>query len=351
MRVTKPIRTGSVDLANVLARRGYVGEAKQIQKADAERRANAKNILDPNDLQGGYDAARLLYTTLGGQIRPITAEDLRAFTANAVKLGKRFKGGITAQGVIDHSLQEDRDRANFQIRSAVLARAQAGKLHFITNAGLDSDVNRHHVFVEFPAYKSYAAFPGDSKKLAKAMLDSPLKFECDCGRFTFWYRYLATKGGFVHGRPETGFPKIRNPKLVGVACKHSLRVMLAVRNDMIVRIKVAEMIAAAQRNDHKALVTTKAEAQQHAEKQLAQEHHLKNRLETSVQAAARKGAPPAVRKRVMVQVTKDLRRKDQEQPAKDRDIQTAIRKIATTALTRAERDDLIALLKAKKTTD
>jgi hypothetical protein len=53
----------------------------------------------------------------------------------------------------------------------------------------------------------------------------PLKFECDCGRHRYWFRYIATIGGYNAGRPETGYPKIRNPKLFGVACKHVLRVM------------------------------------------------------------------------------------------------------------------------------
>lgn len=37
--------------------------------------------------------------------------------------------------------------------------------------------------------------------------------------------YLNTVAGTVLGRKEGGFPKIRNPNMTGVACKHILRVM------------------------------------------------------------------------------------------------------------------------------
>jgi hypothetical protein len=52
-----------------------------------------------------------------------------------------------------------------------------------------------------------------------------VKYECDCRRFKFWFRYINTVAGTVLGRKEGGYPKIRNPQLSGVACKHILRVM------------------------------------------------------------------------------------------------------------------------------
>ena len=288
-----------INLAALLGKRGFTAESNRLRKAEAEQRAQAKTILDPLDVAGEYDAARLLQTTLGGELRPITLDDLRQFAHNARKLGKRFKGGITAKGVIDASLQVDRDRANREIRTAVVVKAHAGNLHFITNAGPDSDVVRHHVNVEFPAFKAYAASPQKPPLLAKAMLAGPLRFECDCGRHRYWFRFLATKGGFNAGRAETGFPKIRNPKLVGVACKHALRAMLAVLNDANVRAQAAKMIAAAQKNDVKAQTVTAAEARAAAEKQLAQAHHLKNRVETQQQKVDRIAKSPTGRARAL----------------------------------------------------
>ncbi|MCV5390784.1 phage tail protein, partial [Escherichia coli] len=51
-----------------------------------------------------------------------------------------------------------------------------------------------------------------------------ISFDCDCGRHQYWYRYLATMGNYCIAPPkEFAFPKIRNPELSGVACKHVLK--------------------------------------------------------------------------------------------------------------------------------
>lgn len=276
-------------ILDVFAKKGFKAESDRARKSEAAERAEARNILGTDAIRDkDIDAARLLMTTLGGQIRPITRADLEQFAADIRKLGKRFKGGITAKGVIDSSLQVDRDKANQEIRTAVVVRAQAGRLHFITNAGPNSEDLRHHVHVEFPTFKALSASPQDPKKLAKTMLEGPLAFDCDCGRHRYWFRFIATRGGFAAGRPETGFPKIRNPKLAGVGCKHVLRVMPAILKDATVRAQAAKMIAAAQSNDTKAQTTTAAEARAIAEKQLQQAKYLRNQAETTKQQATRR---------------------------------------------------------------
>lgn len=346
--------TIAATLARVLGKKGYGSEVSKLRKADLERRdRDASRILGTDTIRDrDIDAAKLLTTTLGGQRRAITLDDLRAFSSSANKLGKRFKGGITARGIIDHSLEVDRDRANREIRTAVVVKASAGMLHFVTNAGPDSDVTRHHVHVDFPAFKAYASAPLKPDVLARRMLDGPLRFECDCGRFTFWYRFLATKGGFVHGRAETGFPRIRNPKLVGVSCKHGLRVMQALLKDANVKAQAAKMIAAAQRNDTKAQTVTAAEAQAIARKQLAQSHHVKNIAETSAQVADRKAKSPAGKIKALQAATKEAQRKAAlKAKAGRRDLEDAFKKLATAPLTKAMRDALIAQLKAAQTID
>jgi len=345
-----------IDIKKLLSKAGYGAEIGRLRKAEAQQRAAARTILDPMDVAGEYDAARLLTTTLGGKIRAITLDDLRAFSAAANKLGKRFKGGITARGIIDASLAIDRDRANDQIRTAVVMKAQAGVLHFITNASAQSDAIRHHVHVEFPAFKAFAASPKKPDLLAKAMLDGPLKFDCDCGRHRFWFRYIATKGGFAHGRPETGFPKIRNPKLVGVACKHVLRVMQAVQKDANVRAKVSAMLAAAQRNDTSAQLTRAKEAQEQAAQQLQQSHHLKNRAETTAEIVKRRGGTSAAKIRALQKAAAEERRRAEQFAKKSRqeraaDFAKLEKLLATMPLTKAMRDALAERLKTAKTVD
>lgn len=342
----------SVNLKAILGKRGFTSEVKRLRDADAEQRAQARTILDPLDVAGEYDAARLLKTTLGGQVRPITLDDLKHFSYLANRLGKRFKGGITARGVIDASLPADRERSNAQIRTAVVVKAQAGMLHFVTNAGPGSDVVRHHVHVEFPAFKAFSASPQDPRKLARPLLDGPLKFDCDCGRHRYWFRFIATKGGFAAGRPEVGYPKIRNPKLVGVACKHVLRVMAALLKDGNVTARAITMLAAAQKNDTKALVTTAAEARAQAEQQLKRGHFAVNRAETTKEIAARRASTPAGRARAILAAAREAEQRAQAKAARSRaELERAFQKIQVAPMTKAMRDALITKLRAMNTID
>lgn len=214
---------------------GSGAEARQRAEADRQQRLEEGRrqgsiILNQKDiLTGSWDAHKVLFTTLGGQVRPITSDDLAAFRQNIQTAQSRFKKGITAKQVIDWSLQEDRKRATDQIKMATPVSSVNGKVRYITNAGPDSEVTRHHVTIEFLNYGAESASGGtDPRKAALRLRKGPLKIECDCGRWRYWYRYIATIGGFNAGRSETGFPKIRNPKLHGIACKHILRVMAEV---------------------------------------------------------------------------------------------------------------------------
>ncbi|MCY1434968.1 hypothetical protein D9M71_510460 [compost metagenome] len=100
------------------------------------------------------------------------------------------------------------------------------EVRFITNASKDSDDARHYVMVEFMGYPAAVASGAMSaSKAAALMRKQNVRFDCDCGRHRYWYRYLATIGNYNSGRAESGYPKIRNPNLAGMACKHVLRVM------------------------------------------------------------------------------------------------------------------------------
>lgn len=232
-----------------------LGEANKIFKAEAEQRKAAAEspksiILHTKDLQGEYDPGRLLYTTIGGVARPITSDDLAAFRHNVRIAQAKFKGGIKARQVLDMSLQVDRDRAQKEIRMAVPVSAKNGLVRFSTNAGPDSKVSRHHVNVQFLSFGAAASSGRDTaQKMANWMRKQPLKFDCDCGRHKFWFRYISTIGDFNAGRAETGFPKVRNPGLHGVACKHVLRVMAEVESSGTVLGFLTRLIDKAQASD------------------------------------------------------------------------------------------------------
>lgn len=217
-------KLGKIRGAATEARERFLSDEAQRQAAG---QATHSVILDPRSLEGHYDAARMLHTTLGGELRPITADDLAAFLHNITTAKSRFKGGgIKARQVLDLSLPIDLERAH-KIKWAVPAGFSRGVLRIITDAGgTTPGVTRHHMKVQFPLFDVAAV---DAKRTpeqaARWLLKQPLKYDCDCGKHRFWFRYIATIGGFNAGRAETGFPKIINPGLHGVGCKHALRAM------------------------------------------------------------------------------------------------------------------------------
>lgn len=220
-------------------------EAKQALQNDKNRRNLAEQsdkvrpvFLRPNDVDGEYDFKRALKTTMGNQgggyLRLITMEDLQAFQTNIETIGALYKGGITMPQVISLSRSEDIERANREIHTAMPASRRAGVVTFVTNSGPNSKVPFHIVNLEFLNYDSVVLEPQKQKgsTIKNRLANGKVKIECDCERFTFWYRYIATLGNFVHGRKESGFPKERNPDLTGIACKHILRAVHFARSPL-----------------------------------------------------------------------------------------------------------------------
>ena len=254
--------------------KGAISDAKARQKADATRRAVADGILDPTTLYN-EDVSGKLTTTLGGVNRAITIDDLKvfkqkvdAFEAEIKRKGGGALGGISPRAVIDMALAPDLRRARKEITRAVLHNAKNGVLHFITNAGPNSTAARHHVHIEMMSFNAAsAAATLDPQKAARKLRAGAIKFDCDCGRHTFWYRYIATIGRWAYGRQEGGYPKIRNPNLNGVACKHVIRVVSELESSPFVLAKLAELIDAARKHplNKGAVKTSQKEAdEQHA---------------------------------------------------------------------------------------
>jgi hypothetical protein len=210
-----------------------VQQAKGLARSDLERRqAAADKILTP-EMVGARgkkhtSAAAQLLTTLGGKPKAITIEDLKAFKHAVQKLqaDRQHVAGITRADILAQSTPDDLARSKAEIAHAVPFRFVNGHVSFNSSSSGKYGASRHIVQVELTGWSQAVGSPIASLAAAKVAADQPLKFECDCGRFTFFYRYIATVGGWNHGRAEDGFPKIRNPHLTGVACKHVLRVMV-----------------------------------------------------------------------------------------------------------------------------
>lgn len=209
--------------------------AEQERESKDDKKGSKPTFLRPQDIAGDYDFKRALRTTLGmpeGETRVMNQADLQAFAANVAQMQQAYKGGITVEQVISLSNGDDIDRANKQIHIAMPRRRENGVVYFITNASrkekpTPNSPQFYHVNVEFLAFNELVFNPDKVKSttVQNRLSKGKVRFECNCGRFKYWFRYLNTVAGTVYGRKEGGFPKIRNPNMTGIACKHILRVM------------------------------------------------------------------------------------------------------------------------------
>lgn len=184
--------------------------------------------------KAGIDAAELLEFTLGDTKRnrelkkTLDAATLKAYLENVRAASNKFLGGITPKDVINHSRLEDVKRANTQIFLASVFKRKGNVIHFVTNAGIGSKDTHHYVAVqllEYPQLLLGRTRAPAMTEVKKAVVDGKIRFDCDCGRHRYWYRYIASIGKYNYGIDETRYPSTRNPQFTGVACKHTLRVM------------------------------------------------------------------------------------------------------------------------------
>lgn len=242
---------------------GHVSRTRRLFAEQLAQRQHAEKIEDSHiltreDIRNGpgrWDSSRVLYTTLGGKLRQLTPGDLRAFKRNIETFRKEYKSmyggrpigeGITAQQVINiaagrpleyskpwQGMESDIDKARREITSCIPVSAFKDTVRFITNASGENGRMNHVVIVKFLNYPEAVADISASdiddknavRKAVQKMRKGYLKFDCDCDRHRYFFRYVATIGGFAAGNEEHGFPKIRNPNLKGIACKHVIRVM------------------------------------------------------------------------------------------------------------------------------
>lgn len=283
-------------------RRGYGADFNETARNDRESRSEATKrgvILSPDDVKGDYDTNRALMTTLGGVSRPMTPQDLVVFKKNVDMLQKtikeRYKGGLTPQQVVDLSLSIDRERANKEIHYALLFKhsLEDGLYHFVTNASGKHSATRHHVHIKFSMWGACVASPKTALQMAQLLVKSHIKFDCDCGRHKYWYRYIATIGNYYVGRPETGYPDERNANLQGVACKHVLRTMNVLLQPSTITTLSKHIQLAREDILTKARSMTPKEMQKELKEQERRASHKKTEVRTSEQKARKKAVTAA----------------------------------------------------------
>lgn len=184
--------------------------------------------------KAGISAGELLEFTLGDTKRnrelkkTLNAAVLEAYAANVKAASNKFLGGITPKEVINQSRLEDVNRANRQIFLASVFKRKGNVISFLTNAGPKSKDSHHYVTVQLLDYPELLLARTKAPPITavkEAVINGKIRFDCDCGRHQYWYRYVASIGKYNYGLDENRYPSTRNPQLTGVACKHVLRVM------------------------------------------------------------------------------------------------------------------------------
>ena len=226
----------------------YIKETiKDLESGERITTKKLEKLVAAAKNKAGISANELLEFTLGDTKRnrelkkTLDAATLNAYLANVKAASNKFLGGITPQEVINHSRIEDIKRANTQIFLASVFKRRGNVIHFVTNAGIGSKDTHHYVTVQLLDYPQLLL--GRTKAptvldVRKAVTEGKIRFDCDCGRHRYWYRYIATIGKYNYGIDESRYPSTRNPNVTGVACKHALRVMKHVTSaHMLARIR------------------------------------------------------------------------------------------------------------------
>ncbi len=219
---------------------------RRVREAKAENRVNAVGLLTPQIIRRAIEQKQdivLQYGRRGAYVH-YTVEDLKRFVKFRRGAQKEFgvgDAGVPVSKLIAASLKADIQRANREIRSAVLYRISTSVLHFRTNAGPKSKYTHHQVRIRLDQWSQEMIGGQSYKDAVKSAVNGRVSIDCDCGRYQFWYRYLATVGEFALAPFEKDFPKIRNPELVGCCCKHILRCLNTIRTPGIQAVLVKEM--------------------------------------------------------------------------------------------------------------
>lgn len=177
--------------------------------------------------------------------------------AKALKLYKKFYGkGVTINNALKMSLLIDKERAKKQLSIVRLDAYRKGQMWFVVRAsGLHLGnfygkptkeiADEHIVNIEFDVDKllnEKVTVPKSKAPktveefVAYKIKNTPLKYQCSCGRHTFWYRYTWTVLRSSLGLQEPQFPRIRNKNLNGLVCKHGLKVFSLLQSKQGVKV-------------------------------------------------------------------------------------------------------------------
>lgn len=216
--------------------RDFASLRRQLRQS----RSHARRTLSPNQIRVAIrsgdmppSAEVLIGTREDGT--PFTIDDLKGFEQSRKRLIKQFGAakGVPMDQLIVSSRAIDVERANVEIRSARLYKVHGPTLTFSVTASGKYQAQFHQVNVRLENWWQSLTDPSAIKKAITKAVAGPVSFDCDCGRHQFWYRYVATVGGFAIQPFEKDFPKVRNPSLRGCCCKHVLKVFRTLKSPTV----------------------------------------------------------------------------------------------------------------------
>ncbi len=165
-----------------------------------------------------------------------TLHKMAAATEKAQGKFNSREAGIPINQAIQGSSVEDK-RAAKSIRAATLYKLTGNILDFrVTSSGETTNAPPYYktrVRLEDWTTAVSRAKAKDYMAAAQQATHGYVSFDCNCGRYIYWYQYLATIGNFDIAPGETVFPKIRNKKLKGIACKHILKALITLQASVI----------------------------------------------------------------------------------------------------------------------
>jgi flagellar biosynthesis GTPase FlhF len=231
-----------------------------IRREKRENRVQGVGLLTPELIRKHIKSGRDLILQYGrqGEFVHYTLADLQEF-AKALQQTKKDFGpqkGVPVSQLLAASDPMDIMRSNQQIKNVTLYKVKGGQLYFRASASPGSKYAFHQVRVRLDDWNDQLTTIGSYVTAARNAVTGRVSYDCDCGRHQYWYRYLATIGGFALSPLEKDFPKIRNPQLKGCCCKHVIKTLKTIQTPVVYNLLAKEMqkqaAAPGFADDHKA---------------------------------------------------------------------------------------------------
>lgn len=233
---------------------------KQAWKVKEQKRAEAVSrdaFLTPDLLKrrrevtkGGRQSLVLQYGTKGDSIE-YSLQDLDKMAKTLDQKQGQFGEGTRGAPVFD-LLRASRMRVDLwgkqkglsdyrkasMVASATLFKIVGNILYFRVSSSSKTH-NSYQVRIRLDEWNKYTRGSDPYPVAAKKAAEGRVSIDCTCGRHQYWFRYLATIGGFALEPFEHGFPKIRNPRLIGAICKHTVKALLVLQSPVI-HVRIAK---------------------------------------------------------------------------------------------------------------